>query len=481
MRPSLKLLITLFLSLLLLILPSLQIATHAEADKIELDPQVLGASSTNLTETQKTLLLAKPAVIQVINIVSGEIIIQATVAQELQAPSLSGQTYNFEIGASGSGFFVTSQGHLITNGHVAKPEEEMVAYYAIQQLCKTIFIDAVKAYSETHYSYTPTDEELETAFQSQLQEQYGGSIENLANQFFEGYRAGELKLANVKYNNYIQTGLSVGSEKVVKEKGKSANLIDTLYTGDFNSKDLALLKVEGNNFPTIDLGSSTNVNLGTEVYAIGYPGVVEELMGVLTDEEAGLEPSMTKGIVSAKKKLVDGTEAFQTDAAITHGNSGGPAIGTDGKLIGVTTWGFGDVAGGDGFNFLISVEKVKDLLAKNNVTASRGIVDTAWEKGISLYSENHYSAALKEFETAKRLYPDNVDVDKYIQEAQSAISRGEDIPLLFGFNRNYVLLALGGILGVVIILFVIVVLVVKRSKKTTPTQPIPEQPSVGKK
>ncbi|OIN94683.1 hypothetical protein COS81_03780 [candidate division WWE3 bacterium CG06_land_8_20_14_3_00_42_16] len=430
----------------------------------QVQPDVLGTATGSLTDTQKMLLLVKPAVVQVTNLVSGEAILQATVAQELGAPALSGRSYDFTIGATGSGFFVTPDGYLITNGHVAQPKEELVAYFALDQLAKTIYKDAVSILAQGYYGYTPTEQEIETAYQTQLQQQFGGSYENLVNEFFKGYRAGELKITNLKYSNYVQTGIAQGSEKSVKQLGKPVRLVDTSYVGDFDSRDLALLKVEGSNFPTVGLWSSESINIGTEVYAIGYPGIVEKMMGVLTDEESELEPSITKGIVSAKKKLMDGTEAYQTDAAITHGNSGGPAIGSDGKVIGVGTWSFGDLAGGESFNFLISVERVKELLSKNNVTPSESLTNAAWAEGLSLFSEKHYSAAIKEFEKVKRLYPDNVDVESYISQAETAIAQGEDIPV--GLSTITVLIIAGaGVLVCALVAAVILIILKRRQKK----------------
>lgn len=475
MKLPLKISIT-FLTLFLSFFPFLSQSSFAQAEAP--NPSVLGESTESLSDNQKMLLSAKPAIVQVVDIVTGQIVLQAALANELNAPALVGRSYKFEIGGSGSGFFVTPQGHLITNGHVAKPDIETIAYYAIYQQTETIYKDALKIVVEANYNYTPTDAELDAVFQQQIAGTYGGSYENLVEEFVTGYKSGEMDIDNVKISNYIQTGVALGSSKLVRDQGKAANLIDSLYEGDYSSKDLALLKIEGSNFPTLDLGSFEKVNIGTEIYAIGYPGIVEKLMGELTDTESELEPSITKGIISAKKKLVDGTETFQTDAAITHGNSGGAAIGTDGKVIGVTTWGFGDLAGGESFNFLISVEKVKELLAKNNVTPAESATNVAWEKGLELYSSSHHSAAIKEFETAKRLYPDNLDVDKYISLAQTAVSQGKDIPLLFGIRQSYVIIG-GAVIAftLLIIVAIVLLLVLKRKKKpiitaaTTPAAP----------
>ncbi|MEA3357688.1 MAG: S1C family serine protease [Patescibacteria group bacterium] len=428
--------------------------------------EVVLGEATNFSDSQKTLLSAKPTVTQVTNIITGNVIIQAVLASELGTPSLSGAVYPFEIGMGGSGFFVTDDGYLITNGHVANPDSDLIAYYAIGYTAEQIFKDAVGALVESYYGYTATGAELDAAYQEQLNEAYNGDFWALVDDFYTGYKAGELEVDGVENNNFIQTGAVSGSETIVKDLGKPATLVDSPYDGKSNSSDLALLKVQGSNFMSIQLGSSENVEIGMEVYAIGYPAIVEEHTGVFTDVESGLEPSITQGIISAKKTLVDGTEAFQTDAGITHGNSGGPVLNSAGEVIGVATWGFGDEPGGENFNFLISVEEVDKLLSQNNVEAAVSMTTEKWNTALDLYSDKCYTQAKEEFEEVRDLYPDNVDVDDFISRCQTRIENGED-ECLSVIESISVTLLIGGscvcVLGVIV--FVVIIILVKRKKK----------------
>lgn len=425
----------------------------------------LGASdaTTAADAAQNNLLVAKPAVVQVTNIVNGEIIIQAAAAMELNTPALAGKSYPFTLGATGSGFFVSPDGYLVTNGHVANPDDQLTAYYALTDMAPTIFKDAVSTVAAASLGYAPPADIIEQAYQQTLQSTYGGDVQKLADDLYQDYRSGKLKIDNIKKSNFIQLGFASGSQKKVEQIGKPARLIDSPYKGEFDSNDLAILKIEGSNFPTVQLGDAQNIQIGKELYAIGYPGIVQELMGLLTDEASQLEPSMTKGVVSAKKKLTDGTEAFQTDAAITHGNSGGPAVDTAGKVIGVTTWSLGDNPGGEGFNFLISSEEVKRLLSRNNVKTDQPSLSTvAWSKGLELFGQKKYSDALKEFEKAKNLYPDNLDLQAYVTKCQEAVARGEDKS---SSGWGWIILlafAVGGLILIAIVVLIII-LVVKKS------------------
>ncbi len=99
----------------------------------------------------------------------------------------------------------------------------------------------------------------------------------------------------------------------------------TVVAGD-QTRDLALVKIatNGNDFPTVALGQPSDIIVGEDVMAVGFPLGIE-LAGPAT---------VTKGIVSAMRVL-DGLNYVQTDATINPGNSGGCLATLDGKMIGV--------------------------------------------------------------------------------------------------------------------------------------------------
>ncbi|MEO8961468.1 MAG: trypsin-like peptidase domain-containing protein, partial [Ginsengibacter sp.] len=98
------------------------------------------------------------------------------------------------------------------------------------------------------------------------------------------------------------------------------------------SSDLAVIKIEGSNFPHLTFANSDDVRVGQWILAIGYP--------------LNLETTVTSGIVSAKARSLGinnrnsraPIESFiQTDAAVNPGNSGGALVNTDGNLIGINS------------------------------------------------------------------------------------------------------------------------------------------------
>ncbi len=103
-------------------------------------------------------------------------------------------------------------------------------------------------------------------------------------------------------------------------------------TGTDPSTDLAVIKIEGSDFPILHFANSDDVRVGQLILAIGYP--------------LNLETTVTSGIISARSRNIginnrksnSPIESFiQTDAAVNPGNSGGALVNTDGDLIGINS------------------------------------------------------------------------------------------------------------------------------------------------
>jgi len=133
---------------------------------------------------------------------------------------------------------------------------------------------------------------------------------------------------------------------------------DARVVGTDSSTDLAVLEVDAPSsqlFP-VSLGDSSKVAVGDGVVAIGSP--------------FGLEETVTTGIVSALHRQMTSPNNFaiddsiQTDAAINHGNSGGPLFNARGKVIGVNAQIESDSGGNDGVGFAIPSNTVRSIASQ---------------------------------------------------------------------------------------------------------------------
>jgi serine protease Do len=132
-------------------------------------------------------------------------------------------------------------------------------------------------------------------------------------------------------------------EPVGKEHVLEAKLI-----GIHKDSDLALLKIDEKNLPSLELGSARRIHQGQLVFAIGSP--------------EGLQNSVTMGVVSSVGRQPDPDRPMvyiQTDAPINPGNSGGPLIDMDGYVLGINTLILSEGGGSEGLGFAIPARIVR--------------------------------------------------------------------------------------------------------------------------
>ena len=132
---------------------------------------------------------------------------------------------------------------------------------------------------------------------------------------------------------------------------------DATVVGTDPATDVAIIKVEADNLPTIPMGDSDKLRLGEWVLAIGSP------LGVQ------LRSTITAGIVSAKgRSMPDGSGEFkiesfiQTDAAVNPGNSGGALVNKKGELVGINTAIVSQTGSYSGYSFAVPVNIVKRVV-----------------------------------------------------------------------------------------------------------------------
>jgi len=136
--------------------------------------------------------------------------------------------------------------------------------------------------------------------------------------------------------------LATGIQTITNEqKSKTAT-----YIGHSNTFDLALLKISGD-YNSLEIGNSDEIQAGEKVIAIGNP--------------LGLQFSVSEGIISAIHRIgPNGMNAYiQTDAALNPGNSGGPLINKQGKVIGINNFKIGS---GESLGFALESNYLKSII-----------------------------------------------------------------------------------------------------------------------
>ena len=170
----------------------------------------------------------------------------------------------------------------------------------------------------------------------------------------------------VNANGYILTNNHVieGAD-AIQVTLRDGRTIEAVLVGSDPEADLAVLKVEQEQLPTITIGNADALRVGDVVLAIGNP--------------FGVGQTVTLGIVSATGRSSLGINTFenfiQTDAAINPGNSGGALITARGELVGINTAIFSRSGGSQGIGFAIPMSLAKHSMSQ---IVEKGYVSRGW-------------------------------------------------------------------------------------------------------
>lgn len=285
---------------------------------------------------------------------------------------------------TGTGFFFRSDGYLITNGHVVADanSKDLQATQAFQQRLHDEFIYALQ----------------QGLIDRLIENQIGRPLTTME----------KLQLRVSRFSITI----TEPTLNVILANGKILNADILQYSGpvDQHGKDVAVLKVPARDLPTVPLGNSDNVRLQEPVMVMGYPGLASPWGGgsvsSIISQESSLEPTATNGHISALKTESIGTPLLQSDVAITHGNSGGPAFNDRGEVIGLATYGAQEV---QGFNFLVPINTAMEFVRQTGVVPEQGTFNRHWVNALDLYDGGKCNSAIAEFDNALQFMPDLPD------------------------------------------------------------------------
>ncbi|KDB08513.1 protease Do [Burkholderia sp. lig30] len=164
-------------------------------------------------------------------------------------------------------------------------------------------------------------------------------------------------------NAHVVDGANVVTVKLTDKREYKAKVV-----GADKQSDVAVLKIDANDLPTVKIGDPAQSKVGQWVVAIGSP--------------YGFDNTVTSGIISAKSRALPDenyTPFIQTDVPVNPGNSGGPLFNLQGEVIGINSMIYSQTGGFQGLSFAIPINeamKVKDELVKTG-HVSRGRLGVA--------------------------------------------------------------------------------------------------------
>ncbi len=342
----------------------------------------LAGQDVTQAERQRMYHEVKPAIVHVATVVEGQIQI------DLGDQTVQGTS---QIAGGGSGFLITPDGYLVTNGHVVanyhSDNEEQLKLELLYKFLGEEYLPQV----QQALGRALTQEEL-IQFIPQLVQRAQVAM---ARQIAVVLQNGEVFPAEIK--QYSPMMLPVAAR--ISFPGRSLS----------SGKDVAILKIEGRDLPTVRLGDSNALSTGQDIHVAGYPGVV--VSADFLAQRSQLEPSFTRGGVSAVRAAVAGNEVVQIDAAASQGNSGGPILNNRGEVVGMLSMGAtrqtpsGEVEYVQGFNFAVPTSTIQEFVRSEGLTPSTGgMFNEFWRAALDAYYGERWGEAVTAFDEVIRVH-----------------------------------------------------------------------------
>lgn len=430
---------------------------------------VLGTSSVTIN---KATILGQSSTVRILSKECDT----AKFSSSLTGFNVAGKSYSVCSAGMGSGFVVDDNGHIVTNAHVADPNDLDVLIDGWsndgsfeEDIMTDVFALIAAEYGP--YALSSLTEEMYYIYQasvlSAMQKEGYLTITKGTNELYvQGDDIFDLSSETLEFLN---------PEEHYKAELIASNQIASFYeaalseeTGASDVSDLALIQTdEALNYPTIPVSSEGYV-AGQQVYVIGYPGVADN--SELVNTNVVLSSTVTQGTISAIKPNSKNTfDLLQIDASVQHGNSGGPIIDADGNVIGVATYGTGSESGN--YNMGISGEEVQRFLSEQGVTSEMNTERKQLESALADISLSYYSRAEDKLEEILGNQQSlNVIIQPFIDLCTTKIDAGEDKSPLININASLPTLVIFVIL--ILLLCVAVALLVVNLKAASKKAPV---------
>ena len=363
----------------------------------------MGAETSNVKSLSQAQVidLVKPGVVSIINWMDGKLTvpdfdIDLDTFALVPRTDLHSHVLSSAWNVYGSGFVVNSDGYIITNAHVISKDS---AYEKMTQDVSDHWNDVYKLEEDAL-----SDKEYK-AYEKYINTTYGedaGSstkinklIDSEIAKFIKKNQIDEItqRVVVIDKSSKDKSWSEVSPVASVFNNGMPARIVD--FDKDFKNthKDVALLKINEFNLPTLPIGSDENVATGQATLIFGYPYNAQ-----ISDADF-FEPTLTQGIVGAIKDI-EGQKIIQLDNKISPGSSGGPLVDSQGKVMGIVTYETAATQSGDNFGFALPVQLAKDIMEKNNVVNDLGVYGTNLLAGFSDQSNGYCKNALDSYNTA---------------------------------------------------------------------------------
>src|SRR5579883_995062 len=344
--------------------------------------------------------IAKPAVVRIITVINGHLTVDFPNGKAVTFPQNDPNGY--QLGLSGTGTFISAHGDILTADHVVNPPHDASLDQYLQQ---TAAPDVANYYDTSVNPGAPL------------------SPDQVATDLADGQLQSTTSYGTPSSQVFLSTDYT-GPLNATSAQDLPAYAhapVDRIEAqSNFNDRDTAIIHVSNmNDMPLVAIGDSTTVQEQDQLRIIGFPGNGDVNMNNISQL---LTSSINQIFVSSIKTTDTGAPVIQVSGNVEHGDSGGPALDSNGDVVGIVSFGLaspGSSTGGT--SFLQASNSARALIQSLNLDTTPGQFQKLWSQAFTSYAANtrgHWHTAAQQFQQLATQYPQFQAVRPYLAYAQ---------------------------------------------------------------
>lgn len=354
----------------------------------------------NVTDpTVRAVDIATPAVVRIFTLVTSHVLVTFSTG----AVSFPQTGSGYQLQVSGSGTFISAHGDIVTADHVVNPP---TSDSSVQQAFINKAAPDITAYMNQHNGTQVTQDQVSQQMQNgqlpfQIQYDNKASEVFLSTDYTGPLTAGDMQSVPAQIHATV--------DKIEKESA-------------FDQKDVAIIHVPLNDMASVQLGDSSTVQPQDALTIIGFPGNGD----VSSTPQNVLTSSINKINVSSIKTTNTGAPVIQVGGNVEQGDSGGPAINSNGTVVGIVSFGISSPGAPAGTSFLQASNSATALVKSLNIDTTPGTFEQRWSQAFADYAATttgHWTKAKQEFQQLATTYPLFKAITPYLNYASTQAAK----------------------------------------------------------